>query len=87
LSQKEKLIIRILSGTQDKNIGFDVACNLLISFGFEKRINGSHHIFFKDGVKDILNLQPKDGKVKPYQVKQIRDIIIIYKLGEGVINV
>jgi predicted RNA binding protein YcfA (HicA-like mRNA interferase family) len=76
MGQREKLIIKILGGAQDNNIPFDDACNLLSHFGFEKRFKGSHRIFYKDGVEDILNLQPKNGKVKPYQVKQIRKIMI-----------
>jgi hypothetical protein len=50
--------------------------------GFQERIRGSHHIFTKEGVEEILNLQPKDGgKGKSYQVKQVRQIIIKYRLG------
>jgi predicted RNA binding protein YcfA (HicA-like mRNA interferase family) len=54
---------------------------LLIKLGFENRIKGSHHIFSKDDVEEIINLQPKSGKAKPYQVKQVRSIILKYKLG------
>jgi len=50
--------------------------------GFEERIKGSHHIFSKQGVAEILNFQPKGNKSKPYQVKQIREIILRYKLGD-----
>lgn len=49
---------------------------------FEERIRGSHHIFTKDVIEEILNLQPKGSKSKPYQVKQIRNVILKYKLGE-----
>jgi hypothetical protein len=49
--------------------------------GFEKRIRGSHHIFTKEGIEEILNIQPKDGKAKAYQVKQIREAILKYRLG------
>jgi tetratricopeptide (TPR) repeat protein len=38
------------------------------------------NIFTKDGVAEILNLQPKAGKAKAYQVKQVRDLLINYKL-------
>ncbi len=67
---------------KDANIPFDGLCGLLEHLSFEKRIRGSHHIFTKDGVEQILNLQPKDGKAKPYQVKQVRNVILKYKLGE-----
>jgi hypothetical protein len=49
--------------------------------GFEERVRGSHHIFTKDGVEEILNLQPKDAKAKPYQVKQVRAVILKYRLA------
>ncbi len=48
--------------------------------GFNCRIKGSHHIFYKDGIDEIINLQPDGSKAKPYQVKQVRTIIINYKL-------
>jgi len=56
-------------------------CQLLEKFGFDKRIHGSHHIFSKDGVEEIINLQPKGPKAKPYQVKQVRNLILKYRLG------
>jgi len=54
---------------------------LLRHLGFDERIRGSHHIFTKEGIGEILNLQPKDGKAKPYQVKQVRGVILRYKLA------
>jgi len=45
-------------------------------------ISGSHHIFRKDFIEEKINLQ-KDGKnAKPYQVQQVRKLILKYKLGE-----
>ena len=35
---------------------------------------------YKDGIKEILNLQPKNSNAKAYQVKQVRNIIIQYKI-------
>lgn len=78
----EKILVRILGGTSDSNIPFSDLCNLLKSLGFDLRIKGNHHIFTKDGVKELINLQPKKGISKNYQVKQVRDIIISYKLGD-----
>ena len=50
--------------------------------GFAQRIKGSHHIFSKEGIEEIINLQPVlGGKAKPYQVKQVRNLILKYKLG------
>ncbi len=72
---------RILRGTADANIPFTELCRLLRRLGFDERIRGSHHIFTKEGVEEILNLQPKGTKAKPYQVKQVRGVILRYKLG------
>jgi hypothetical protein len=49
--------------------------------GFEKRVRVSHHIFTEEGVEEILNIQPKGNKAKAYQVKQIREVILKYRLG------
>lgn len=82
MAKLEKLLIQILRGTSDANIPFDELSNLLKYLGFDERIKGSHHIFTKDNVEEILNLQPKGNKSKPYQVKQVRQVILKYKLGE-----
>jgi len=50
--------------------------------GFQERIRGSHHIFTRDGVEEILNLQPRSSMAKPYQVRQVRNVIVRYKLGK-----
>jgi hypothetical protein len=81
VSQRDKLLVKILLGTSDANIPFDALCQLRHTLGFDERIRGSHHIFFKEGIEEILNLQPKQGKAKAYQVKQVRDVIVKYQLG------
>lgn len=81
MTQQDKLLAKILTGASDANIPFAQLCQLLINLGFEERIRGSHHIFAKEGVEEILNLQPKQGKAKAYQVKQVRAVIIKYQLG------
>jgi len=82
MTQREKLVSKILSGTSDKNIDFDDMARLLDSFDFLCRINGSHHIYYKEGVEEIINIQPLgNNKAKPYQVKQIRLLILKYKLN------
>lgn len=69
----------------DKNIRFQDLVKLLNDFGFSVRIKGDHYIYYREGVEEIINLQPlKDGKAKAYQVKQGRGIIFKYKLHEGV---
>jgi len=77
-----KLLDRILRGTSDANIPFTDLCELLRRLGFDERIRGDHHIFTQEGIVEILNLQPKGAKAKPYQVKQVRGVIVKYKLGD-----
>ncbi len=81
MSKHDKLLLRILRGASDANIPFEGLCQLLHHLGFEERIRGSHHIFTKDDVEEILNLQAKGAKGKPYQVKQVRNVILKYRLG------
>jgi hypothetical protein len=79
----EKLLTRVLRGTSDRNIAFGDLCSVLFQLGFEERVRGDHHIFTKDGVAEILNLQPQGTLAKPYQVRQVRGVIVKYKLGGG----
>jgi hypothetical protein len=81
MGKLEKLLLKILRGTSDNNIPFEQLCQLLTNIGFEKRIRGSYHIFTKEGIEEILNIQPKGSKAKTYQVKQVREVILKYKLG------
>ena len=80
MGKKDKLLAKILLGNSDANIPFETLCELLRSLGFNERIRGSHHIFTKENIEEILNLQPKKGKAKSYQVKQIRNLILKYGL-------
>ena len=77
----EKTLFQVLRGTPDANIRFGDLSKLLEGLGFEERIRGSYHIFTRDGVEEILNLQPKGAKAKPYQVKQVRNVILDYRLA------
>jgi predicted RNA binding protein YcfA (HicA-like mRNA interferase family) len=81
MGKLEKILGQVLRGGGDQNIAFDDVLYLLASLGFEKRVKGSHHVFSKDGIDEIVNIQPTGGKAKPYQVKQVRHIIVKYKLA------
>jgi predicted RNA binding protein YcfA (HicA-like mRNA interferase family) len=48
--------------------------------GFTERIRGSHHIFVQEGIKELVNLQEAGKKAKPYQVRQVRKMILKYHL-------
>ena len=66
MGKHEKILIQILRGTSVANISFNGLCGLLKYMGFKERIRGSHHIFTKADIDEILNLQPKGAKAKPY---------------------
>lgn len=76
----EKLMQSIMCGTQDRNIKFADLQKILDVLGFQCRVKGDHFIYWKDGVNEIINIQPDGNKAKPYQVKQIRGLILKYKL-------
>jgi hypothetical protein len=78
----EKLLKKILLGRSDQNISFSELCKLLEQLGFSRRTKGDHHIFSIEGIPDIINIQPLGSKAKAYQVKQIRQLILNYRLGE-----
>ena len=78
----DNILERILRGTSDAGIRFSDLRTLLLKLGFTERIKGSHHIFTRDGINHILNLQSKNSMAKPYQVKQVRGVLVQYKLTE-----
>jgi predicted RNA binding protein YcfA (HicA-like mRNA interferase family) len=83
MSRLTKVRDQILRGTSDANIDFHDLRSLLDALGFRERIRGSHHIFTRPSVSEILNLQPSGSKAKPYQVRQVRQLITKYNLGEA----
>jgi len=82
VTARAKLLAKILSGSSSQNVSFVELVGLLKHLGFAVRVNGSHHIFSHQRVVEILNLQPRrDGTAKPYQLKQVRDVITRYDLS------
>lgn len=75
-----KIFTYVMNGRRDNNIPFSDLQRLLDSLGFQHRIKGSHHVYWHDGVKDIINIQPDGNNSKAYQVKQVRNIILSYGL-------
>jgi len=81
MSKFEKLLFKVLYGQSDNNIDFEEIRGLLAKLGFRERIKGSHHIYTQKNIEEIINIQPVGKLAKPYQVKQIRNIILKYSLG------
>ena len=77
----ERTLFQVLRGTADSNIRFTDLRKLLKRIGFRERIRGGHHIFTREGIDEILNLQPKGSQAKPYQVIQVRKVIMRHKLA------
>jgi len=82
MGEYEKLLLQILRGNSDRNISFDDLCRLLEGMGFEMRIRGSHHTFRKAGVLEKINLQREGSNAKEYQVRQIRNLVLKYRLAK-----
>jgi len=80
MGKYDKLFTDILSGRNDQSIRFTELTHLLCAMGFNERIKGDHHIFYRQDIEEILNLQPKGSQAKAYQVRQVRNLIIKYRL-------
>jgi len=77
----DNILQKIVHGQSDANILFSDLRQLLLRLEFQERIRGDHHIFSKDGIADILNIQPIGAMAKSYQIKQVRQLIVRYRLG------
>jgi len=83
LARHDKLLEQVLGGRSDANIRFQDLRSLLLALGFVERTRGSHHVFSKTGIEEQVNLQRDGAKAKPYQVKQVRGVILRYNLKES----
>lgn len=78
---KKEIINKLINN--NKNIKYSYFCNIVESFGFMcKRQRGSHRIYSKIGVIELINIQNVNGEVKPYQVKQFLSLVKKYGLEE-----
>ena len=80
MGRHEEFRLRVLQGKSDANINFDELRNFLQWLGFEERTRGSHHVFRRNGVRELINLQREGSKAKVYQVRQVRQVIMRYGL-------
>ena len=81
MAKWRKLLEKLNSGSKD--IRFDDFMLLLNRFGFDLvRVRGSHHIMSHPDVVELLSIQPrKDGKAKPYQLRQFLTLVEQYSLS------
>jgi predicted RNA binding protein YcfA (HicA-like mRNA interferase family) len=86
MGKTQRVLQAVLGGTADANVAFKGLCNLLTRLGFAERVRGDHFIYTRPDIEEILNLQPIGSKAKAYQVRQVRNVILKYKLGESNVN-
>jgi hypothetical protein len=56
MAKKDKIWAKVMSGKSDRNIRFADLRSMLKGFGFEERIVGSHHIFVRDGIPELVDI-------------------------------
>ena len=83
MGKYEELRLQFLEGKADANVNFDELRHLLHWLGFDEFTRGSHHIFRRQGVRELTNLQREGSKAKVYQVRQVRQVILRYRLERG----
>jgi hypothetical protein len=80
MGRHDRLLTQLLGGRADANVGFEAMCALLRRLGFQERTRGSHHVFRRTGVEELINLQRDGDKAKVYQVRQVRAVLVRYGL-------
>jgi predicted RNA binding protein YcfA (HicA-like mRNA interferase family) len=69
-----KTLQKILLGS--KNIRFEDMVRLVEAYGFHfNRISGSHHIFTRANIPELVNLQNLHGQAKSYQINQFMKLV------------
>jgi hypothetical protein len=81
MGRAQRTLERLLRGQSDANVEFADLTALLQALGFEERVRGSHHIFVRPGIDELLNLQRDGSKAKVYQVRQVRAVILKYNFA------
>ena len=82
MSKRDKLLRRALAGP--RNMSFHEMVSLVEAFGFHlARVRGSHHVFAREDLPEMLNLQNVHGMAKPYQVRQFLKLVERHDLAKG----
>ncbi|MBM3331040.1 type II toxin-antitoxin system HicA family toxin [candidate division WOR-3 bacterium] len=72
---RRQLLIRLVDGSLN-NVPFADMVKLIEGFGFRlRRTSGSHHIFAREGIPELINLQDARGQAKPYQIRQFLRLV------------
>lgn len=66
-----------------RKVRFARLCKIAEALGFQTRKGtGSHRVYFREGIQEILNFQNEAGWAKAYQVRQFIKVIEKYGLQE-----
>jgi predicted RNA binding protein YcfA (HicA-like mRNA interferase family) len=80
MTQRQKLIEK--SRMNPAGIRFREICLLAEHLGFSRRGGkGSHVVYEREGIVEILTFQDRKGMAKPYQVKQLLAVMNKYDLS------
>lgn len=83
MSKIHKILLRFNSGNL-QNTKFSELKLLLDAYGFTlARVAGSHHIYTHPDIVEIVNIQKIDNEAKPYQIRQILQLIEKYNIEYG----
>jgi len=78
MSQRKKRADRIRANPKD--VRFDDACAQAVDIGFTHRGgSGSHKTYSRTGEPTGLNFQNCNGKIPPYQARQLIEMMDIYE--------
>jgi predicted RNA binding protein YcfA (HicA-like mRNA interferase family) len=78
--KRRKLLARLACGAV-RNVRFDDFTGLVSTFGFVLvRTSGSHHIYTRRDIPQLVSLQDVNGQAKPYQVRQFLRLVERYNL-------
>ena len=80
MARADKMYQKVMAGKSENNIDFEDFRHMITCLGFRERIRGDHHFFTRDCIPERINIQPAGNKAKPYQVRQVREIIIKHSL-------
>mgnify|MGYP001613567185 CR=1 FL=1 len=77
--KRRKLFQKIL--LTRNNIRFEDLQKVIEGFNFHlDRVQGSHHIYVRAEIPELVNIQNDKGKAKPYQIKQFLSLVEKYNL-------
>jgi hypothetical protein len=81
MSRQDKLIAGLRNSPKD--VRFEDACKIAEMLGFRcKGGQGSHHAYQRAGEPVLLNFQDRNGRIKPYQARQLLEMVDKYWDGD-----